>query len=86
MLYEINNKYYVNISPSIYVEVTVALKDDKGVITPTQNRLEANANTTIKPITLNEIVAELKSNINTKEEEKDSFNINNVLHVKRSKR
>ena len=84
MLYEISNKYYVNISPSIYVEVTVALKDDKGVITPTQNRLEANADTTINPITLNEIVDKLKSNIKTTEE--DSFDINNILHIKRSKR
>ena len=84
MLYEINNKYYVNISPSIYVEVTVVLKDDKGVITPTQNRLEANANTAINSITLNEIVDKLKSNIKTTEE--DSFDINNILHIKRSKR
>jgi hypothetical protein len=84
MLYEINNKYYVNISPSIYVEVVITLINGEGVITPTQNRLEANSNTTINSITLKEIVEKIKTN--TKATEDTEFNISKVLHTKRSKR
>lgn len=51
MLYVINNKCYVNIAPSIYVEVVIS-KDGK--ITPTSNKLEANANTEIHTTTIND--------------------------------
>lgn len=51
MLYVINNKCYVNIAPSIYVEVVIS-KDGK--ITPTQNRIEANANTKVSQTTISE--------------------------------
>ena len=49
MLYIIDEKCYVNIAPSIYVEVVIS-KDGK--ITPTNKRLEANATTVVTPTTL----------------------------------
>lgn len=49
MLYVIDKKCYVNIAPSIYVEVAIS-KDGK--ITPTNNKLEVNANTKIQTTTL----------------------------------
>lgn len=49
MLYIIDDKCYVNIAPSIYVEVVIS-KD--GTITPTNKRLEINANTKIHATTL----------------------------------
>lgn len=49
MLYVINNKCYVNIAPSIYVEVVVS-RDGK--ITPTNNKVEVNSKMKIEQTTL----------------------------------
>ena len=49
MLYVINNKCYVNIAPSIYVEVTISRE---GKITPTQNKIEVTTQTKIEQVTL----------------------------------
>lgn len=57
MLYIINGKYYVNISPSIYVEVAIS-KD--GDITPTENKIETNASTYIRETTLAECLRKTK--------------------------
>lgn len=51
MLYVINDKCYVNIAPSIYVEVVIS-KD--GNITPTNNKLEVTPQMKIEPTTLND--------------------------------
>ena len=51
MLYVINNKCYINVAPSIYVEVNV---NKNGSITPTNNKLEANATTIIQTTTVAE--------------------------------
>ena len=53
MLYVINNKCYVNISPSIYVEVKIS--DDKK-IQPTSEKIEINSNTHVEKITLDEAI------------------------------
>ena len=49
MLYVINNKCYVNVAPSIYVEVVIS-KDGK--VTPTKNRIEVTSNTGIRQTTV----------------------------------
>ena len=49
MLYIIDNKCYVNVAPLIYVEVVVS-KD--GSVTPTDNKIEVNANTSVTRTTL----------------------------------
>lgn len=49
MLYVIDKKCYVNIAPSIYVEVAIS-KDGK--ITPTDKKVEVNAGTKIQQTTL----------------------------------
>lgn len=59
MLYTIDNKCYVNIAPSIYIEVVIS---EDGKITPTKNKIEANADTKINTIT---IADWLKRNIET---------------------
>ena len=61
MIYIIDGKYYVNISPSIYVEVTV---DETGKITPTKNKKEVNSNTILTKVTIEEIKNIKKNNIN----------------------
>ena len=58
MLYVINGKYYVNIAPSIYVEVLVT-KD--GDVTPTSNKIEVNANTPVVQVSLKDIIKNIKT-------------------------
>lgn len=65
MLYVINGKYYVNIAPSIYTEVTVS---ENGTIAPTKNKVEANNNTVVTTITKDEILKKLKENEKPSEE------------------
>lgn len=57
MLYLINNKCYVNIAPSVYVEVVVS-KDGK--ITPTKNKLEVNSSTRIETTTIDKEISKIK--------------------------
>ena len=49
MLYRIDNKCYVNIAPSIYVEVII---HENGDVESTLNKIEVNGNTKIEPTTL----------------------------------
>lgn len=51
MLYQINDKCYVNISPRIYVEVIVS-KDGK--INPTKNRIEVGERDIVAKTTIDE--------------------------------
>lgn len=66
MLYIINGKCYVNIAPSMYVEVVIS-KD--GNITPTKNKIEANANTRIEQTSLD---IELKKLVQTEAPHSDA--------------
>ena len=52
MIYKISNKYYVNISPMIFSEVSMVVIDDKVVIKPTGKKIEVNANTEVIAINL----------------------------------
>lgn len=58
MLYVINGKHYVNIAPSIYVEVLVT-KD--GDVQSTLNKIEVDANTHVEQVSLEEIVKNIKT-------------------------
>lgn len=53
MVYSIDGKYYINISPSVFVEVDVL---ENGVIKPTQNKIEITGNTIVTPTTINNIL------------------------------
>lgn len=65
MLYVINNKCYVNISPSIYVEVVIS---KSGSITPTSNKLEATADMEIRQTTLDDWLKNFVANETTRDE------------------
>lgn len=49
MLYVIGDKCYVNIAPSVYVEVVVS---KGGKITPTKNKVEITSTTNIQQTTV----------------------------------
>jgi len=62
MIYSYENKYYVNISPRIYCEVEVQLKNDELRIQPTHNKIELSPNAEISKIDLTTLKTQLKSN------------------------
>lgn len=41
MIYEINGKYYIKVSPFTYNEIEMELKDDEVVVVSKPNRIEA---------------------------------------------
>ena len=50
MIYKIDSKYYVNISPSVYVEIHFEISNKDVVIKPTNNKKEVNSNDKIVAI------------------------------------
>jgi len=72
MIYSIDGKYYVNISPSIYVEVNPTLNGDNIALMPTRNKIEVNSNTNIIPMSLEDI----KNSLHDKKVEKKNDTIN----------
>ena len=50
MIYQIDDKYYVNISPNIYVEVELKLEKDDLVLVPTTRQREVNKTYEVKQI------------------------------------
>ena len=50
MIYQIDDKYYVNISPNIYAEVELKLEKDDLVLVPTTRQREVNKTYEIKQI------------------------------------
>ena len=50
MIYQIDDKYYVTISPNIYVEVEVKIEKDDLVLVPTTKQREVNKTYEIKQI------------------------------------
>ena len=40
MIYQINDKYYINVAPHIFKEVSLCLKNDDLILVPTDNKIE----------------------------------------------
>ena len=40
MIYQINDKYYINVAPHIFKEINLCLKNDDLVLVPTDNTIE----------------------------------------------
>lgn len=40
MIYQIKDKYYINVAPHIFKEVSLCLKNDDLVLVPTDNKIE----------------------------------------------
>lgn len=65
MIYIINDKYYINIAPSIYVEVVVL---ENGTIKPTKNKIETNSNFVARTTSINDILKNNKVHEQPREE------------------
>lgn len=50
MIYQINNKYYIRVAPSIYTEISFILKNNDVTIKPTPNKIEVNSSANIKQL------------------------------------
>lgn len=62
MIYKIANKYYVNISPMIFSEVNLVVKNNNVVIEPLGEKIEINANTEVIAINLADEKAKILKN------------------------
>lgn len=81
MIYLIDDKYYVNISPNIYVEVELKIEKDDLVLVPTNKQREVNKTYEIKQIIFSQEKEKLKENL-LKEKSKKSFSskINSTIN------
>ena len=52
MIYKIANRYYVNISPMIFREVDLVVKNNQVVVEPRSKKIEVTANTNLSTINL----------------------------------
>lgn len=72
MLYSINGKCYVNIAPSVYIEVIIS---EDGSINPTNNRIEVNGNTIIGQTTLYDEIKKIQKKVDKKPSQ-DNYEMN----------
>lgn len=81
MIYQIDDKYYVNISPSIYVEIELRLQDDDLILVPTDKQREVSKTYQIKSIFFEQekekLKARLKADLEKKEKKKEEEKIIN---------
>ena len=72
MIYLINGKYYVKISPLTYSEIKLELKEEDLNLVPIGNKIEANSNTKIKEIVFRDEKDNLKKQLKKSSEVKTS--------------
>ena len=88
MIYQIDDKYYVNISPNIYVEVELKIEKDDLVLVPTTRQREVNKTYEIKQIFFAQEKDRLKEKIlkDLDVKEKPRKSLNSKLNSTTSKR
>lgn len=72
MIYLINGKYYVKISPLTYSEIKLELKGEDLNLVPIGNKIEVNSNTKIKEIVFRDEKDNLKKQLKKSSEVKTS--------------
>lgn len=50
MIYQIDDKYYINVAPNVYKEIELRLEHDDVIIVPTQNKREVYKMNEVKQI------------------------------------
>ena len=50
MIYQIKDKYYINVAPHIFKEVNLCLKNDDLILVPTNNKIEVYKTYEVKQI------------------------------------
>lgn len=50
MIYQIQDKYYINVAPHIFKEVNLCLKNDDLILVPTNNKIEVYKMCDVKQI------------------------------------
>lgn len=78
MLYLIDGKYYIKTAPLKYTEVSFSIKGDDVVISPTQNRFEANTKAVITSVDFQKEKNTIKKKLEKNEEK--------IVYKKRNKR
>ena len=77
MLYVIDGKYYVNVSPSIYSEVIV---DAKGTVKPAGKKIEVKSGTYVEMIKIADV---LKRNVKIETPQNSERSINQKYNRRR---
>lgn len=77
MIYLINGKYYVKISPLTYSEIKLELKGEDLNLVPIGNKIEVNSNTKIKEIVFRDEKDNLKKQLKKSSEVKTSSAVSN---------
>lgn len=50
MIYQIDDKYYINVAPNVYKEIELRLEQDDVIIVPTKNKREVYKMSEVKQI------------------------------------
>lgn len=83
MVYSMNDKYYINISPSIYVEVIIL---DNGDIQATNNKIEVASNAPIMQISVKDVLERRKLTQNNNNENEIKRNKEKIIPIIKSGR
>lgn len=79
MIYLIDDKYYVNISPNIYVEVNMRLQNDDVILVPTNKQKEFNQTYTIKAICFSQEKDKIKKQLEATEKRNEKNKRNSLV-------
>ena len=69
MIYQIKDKYYINVAPHVFKEINLCLKDDDLVLVPTNNTVEVYKMYEVKSIYFQHEKENLKKKLFPIEEE-----------------
>lgn len=86
MIYQIDDKYYVNISPNIYVEVELKITKDDLILVPTTRQREINKTYEIKQIYFLQEKEKLKEKLLNKNTTNDNLSKGSTTDEKRTKK
>lgn len=71
MIYQIQDKYYINVAPHVFKEVNLCLKDDDLILVPTNNKIEVYKMHEVKEIYFQHEKESLKKKLFREKEEKE---------------
>lgn len=84
MIYQIQDKYYINVAPHIFKEVNLCLKDNDIILVPTDNKIEVYKMYEVKQIYFQQEKEILKKKLFDKKEEQ--HNVEYIEYVTRKSR
>lgn len=72
MIYQIKDKYYINVAPYVYTEIEFRLDNDNLILVPTDRKIEVYKLTEVKQIFFPDEKENLKKKLFTPERKKQT--------------